>query len=830
MMRGNGYAAALALTASVAALIAAPARAEAQAQVRQFDIPAQPLASALLLFSRQADQMVVAAPAMTAGKQSQAVRGALMTGDAIERLLSGSGLRARANPRGGFLVEPAPQAAAEPRLRPAAVRRAEVQPAPDLAAPAEEVASQADIVVTAQRRSELSRDVPIAITSVGADMLQQANVRQLTDLSKLTPGVKFNGSAAFIQPSIRGVSTSLVGSGVGSNVGIYVDGFYSTTSTGSNFQLLNVRSIEVLKGPQGTLFGRNTTGGAIQVTTAAPQQEPSAVAEVSYGRFDAQRYQAYATAGLAEGIAIDAEGLYSRGDGYVRNIATGGRKDGAYENWSARFGVKLDPSDTVSILLRYQHSDVKDPTALQANAFVENGVPLTIGNIIPGTVIATRPGQVAGTQDQYFRLKTDTVQLTVKADLGFADLSSYSQYRKDRSESLSDLDYSGAPVFFLSVPQRSKLFTQELILASHPGSPLQWTAGAFFLDEKNSFPASEATLGGPYLLIARTGLHARSIALFGDATYAVSDKLFVTAGVRYSNERAYDAFRDSGPLSGGLGLTQYPTLDRNYVTPRVVVRYKPDDSSSIYASITQGMKAAIIDTNDSIGLDPIKKEKLTAYEIGYKYGSRRFSVDLAAYYYDYKNLQVSIPVATALLVRNAANSRIYGAEAQMRYDAGGGFELSAGASYTNAKYRDFTDSQVFNQCLDFATCGADFGLFPNAVASASGFQMQLAPEFTATINPSYTTRLADGRLRLSANLFYTSSFYFDTSQQFRQSGYATLGLRAEWTDPSDRFTLAVYGDNVTDKRYRIQVVPNNFGVGGVWSAPVTWGVSLRAKL
>jgi len=136
-----------------------------------------------------------------------------------------------------------------------------------------------DIVVTAQRRSELSRDVPISIVSLSGDQLVRSNINQLGDISKLTPGVRFRGSSNFQQPSIRGVSTALVGSGVGSNVGIYVDGFYSSTAAGSNFQLMNVRDIQVLKGPQGTLFGRNTTGGAILVSTARPSAEPSALIE-----------------------------------------------------------------------------------------------------------------------------------------------------------------------------------------------------------------------------------------------------------------------------------------------------------------------------------------------------------------------------------------------------------------------------------------------------------------------------------------------------------------------------------------------------------------------
>lgn len=692
-------------------------------------------------------------------------------------------------------------------------------------------ASNHEIVVTAQRRSEVSTDVPISIVSISSDQLSRANVQQIADIEKLTPGVRFRGASNFVQPSIRGISTSLVGSGVGSNIGIYVDGFYASTAAGSNFQLLNVENIQVLKGPQGTLFGRNTTGGAILVTTARPSTETAGKVEASYGRFNAQRYQAYFTTGLSETVAFDIEGLHSRGDGYFRNIADGKRNSGAYKNSTLRMGLDWQPSDTTSFLFRYQYSDTDDPTFIQSNALTQGGRPLTVGSIIPGTIIATRPGEVAKTaaQPSSFTAKTDIFQITGHIDAGFADLSSYTQYRKERTQAFNDLDYSSAPVAYLILPQTVKIFTQEILLTSKPGPALQWTVGAFILDQKDSFPASDISIGGGEpLLTAATGLTTRSYAAFADVTYQLNEKFFLTGGIRYTREKGVNAFRYSGPLTGNLGLTEYPTLTQNHVTPRLVVRYKPSENSSIYASITRGIKPGIIDTNDSDVTARIKPEKLTSYEAGYKYSSRAISIDLSAYYYDYKDLQVSIPIGPALLVRNAASSRIYGAEAQMRYDFGGGFEMTGGIAYNNARYRNFPTSQVFYQCLDPIACGAQFGTFPISTSDSSGYRMQMAPVFTASLSPSYAVDLGGGELRLSGNFYYSSSYYLDTSQQFRQPAYATVDLRTEWTDPSERYTLAIYGSNLTNKRHLLQVGPNNFGIGALWSAPITYGASVRA--
>jgi iron complex outermembrane recepter protein len=190
--------------------------------------------------------------------------------------------------------------------------------------------SSSDIVVTAQRREEKAKDVPITLTTITAEALGQGDVQQLSDIAKLTPALRFDNYGGFVQPTIRGVGTAVSASGAGSNVGIYVDGFYAPNPLSNDFQLLNVSSVTVLKGPQGTLFGRNSTGGAIQVTTSDPSAETRGIAEVSYGRFNSQKYQAYITTG-SDTIAFDLAALYRKGDGFVRNIVTGSKKDAAYD-------------------------------------------------------------------------------------------------------------------------------------------------------------------------------------------------------------------------------------------------------------------------------------------------------------------------------------------------------------------------------------------------------------------------------------------------------------------------------------------------------------------
>lgn len=702
------------------------------------------------------------------------------------------------------------------------------------AAPA--VEDSGDIVVTAQRREEKAKDVPITLTTITSESLGQGDVQQLSDISKLTPALRFDNQGGFAQPTIRGVGTAVSASGSGSNVGIYIDGFYAPNPLTADFQLLSVESVTVLKGPQGTLFGRNSTGGAIQVTTSKPSTDARLVAEASYGSYNTQKYQLYATGGLSDNVAVDFAGLYRKGDGFVRNIVTGSKKDAAYDAWSIRAGLKIDFSDSASITLRYAHADTEDPTSLVTNAYVDpvTGAVLSTGAIIPGVVVATKPNQVSNTSRTDFDSKVDTYQGTAEFDLGFGTLTSYTQFRKEASGSFLDLDSSSAPIFDVDFYITDKIFTQEFLLTSNGDGPLKWTVGAFYFSDKNRFKRLNGYVSGAFAgLISRSQTDTKSAAAFVDATYEVSPKFFVTGGLRYSHDEVKNGGFFVGPLGQALGLfpTQgfnpIPNISDNRVTPRLVLRYKPSEASSLYVSYTRGHKAAIENPN-GFATTPVAAEKITSYEVGYKYAARGLSFDMSAYYYDYTNLQVASYNGTQSLITNAADSRVYGLEGQLSYDVSDHFQFNVGAAYLDGKYKNFLTSPIFIQCL-VPACGAGFGTFPAGTNNSSGFRMQRSPKFSGNIGARYATDLMGGKFALSGNFSYSSKFYFDTSQQFFQNGYGLLSLRAEWTDPSDRFTLAIFGDNVTDKKYLNQVLAGQTGIQSTWGYPATIGGSVRVK-
>jgi len=679
------------------------------------------------------------------------------------------------------------------------------------------------IIVTAQRRAERTQDVPISITSISADTLQQANIQQLGDIAKLSPATRFDYTSNFVQPTIRGIGTAVTQSGGGANVGIYTDGFYSPNSLAADFQLLNVQSIQVLKGPQGTLFGRNTTGGAILVTSAKPSQDPRAIAEIAYGRFNTSRAQAYVSGGLAEGIAVDLEGGYMRSDGYVRNLSPEGDPHiGGYTNWSVRAGVNFELSDSVSFLARYSHRSVNDGTNTATGLLVQDGI--TYSNIkppaFPESQFPIGYRQTAANEPVGFRLKSDIFQLTGNIDLGFADLTSYTQYRAEDGTTYLDQDQTPIKDISIIIPIVNRTFTQELLLTSKPGGSLSWTAGAFYFRNRDTYDGVRLSVGGaPFFTYAGSSSTVTSIAGYLDVTYEIMDRLFLTGGARYS----HDKFGKAEQFNVVLGTFNPDPITNDRVTPRVVLRYELSNESSVYASFTRGYKAALIDLARETGPAQVDPESLDAFEAGFKYATRGLSFNLATWYYDYKDLQVSsyLPTSTGgnlARIDNAATARIYGVEGDLRYQVSDAFTIGASAAYVNAKYKRFPESNRF-------VFDASGTLVPQVPFDSSGLQMQRAPKFTASADARYEFDVAGGRLGFAGNYYYTSKVYFDAAQQFYQDGYGLVGVRADWTDPSEQLTLAVFGDNVTGTKYLRQFNTGGFGAG--WGSPATWGVSLR---
>lgn len=687
-----------------------------------------------------------------------------------------------------------------------------------------------EIVVTAQRRAEPIQNVPITINYLSANQLSNAGVTNLGDIDSITPGLRFGYAGTFIQPTIRGVGTTLALSGSGSNVGVYIDGFYSPNPEVNDLELLNVNSVQVLKGPQGTLFGRNTTGGAILVTTAAPSTTTNFMADADYSSFNTQKYETYFTTGITSDLAFDVAGLFTKSDGWIHNIADNNSDAGAYQDYTLRASLLYTPSDNLSFLARYYHTGTNDPSNLDMAAFEENGVPQVYGRFVPGTTITTSPYEVAYDGEPVtMKQHTNVWQLTSKYDFGLGTFTSYTQYRKEYGETFESLDYDSFRALNIDINVADHTFTQEFLVNSHPGR-LQWTAGAFILNSRDIWPTDGQLFDAPMSLLAASATTDRSFAGYFNMTYELAPKWFLTGGFRYTHDEQSQGFY----YSTAVPIYDYPTLSSNRGTPRVVLRYQFDQESSLYASFSTGFKSAIFNVGGG-QKNPILPETLKAYEIGYKFSNPRVTANLSSYFYNYKDLQVEtyavVDNVPESLINNAATARIYGFDADLAFHITPALQLTTGANYTHAVYTDYTAAPTYPECLNLVACGAGYGLYLNGSTDASGFEMANAPRFTANIGPVYTIGIPGGSaVALSANYYYTSPLYFDSAEQFKQGAYSTLGLRAEWTSASGQWSAAFYGNNVTDTHYMTQVLANTFGIGAQWAEPKVLGLSVSYRL
>ena len=673
-----------------------------------------------------------------------------------------------------------------------------------------------DIVVTATRREERLQDVPVAVTAITNSTLSAAGVGGLRDLTVVVPGFQGGRNATVNQPTIRGVGSSGIGMADESNVATYVDGVYQPFSFTSALDLVEIERVEVLRGPQGTVFGRNATGGLINVITPDPSFNTRGRVEARVGRMrnDATEVdlRTYLTTGLTDTLAIDFAGLYKENDGYIKDLVRGGTL-GDSRSINLRSKLLFQPNDDVRIVLTGNYAEL-DSSQNTVIPYKGN----TAGRRYPGYIAPQNPWQASVTDVPHSDYERYSFALHTQFDLGGVSLQTTSGYIQNDIYQFTDSD--GSNIFLGQIPfdTTGESYSQEVRLLSTGPGRFKWILGAyaFHLDtEWNNIRLQNSTPGNP-VTVTRLDPRAKttSFAGFGEGTFEVVDNLFLTGGVRYTTEkRKFNAALNLNPLPFGTA-----EKTSNKWTYRGALRYNFSDRGNVYVSYGTGFKSGVF---NELGLTDVATdpETIRAWEGGVKVDPLPWlRTNLSIYHYDYKDLQVQARAANGIsyILQNAANAEIYGGELEVTAAVTDDLNLRGAFTYTHGEYSDFPNAQTF---VPLPNGG-------NQVTAndVSGNNVIRAPRHTISAGFDWGTDLAGGRFGATANLYHSARVYYDFLNLASQKPYTTASGEISWTTPNEAWRFSLWAKNITNEAVVQTLRPGVLGTDAIYDRPREIGI------
>ncbi|QUT05718.1 TonB-dependent receptor [Sphingobium phenoxybenzoativorans] len=701
------------------------------------------------------------------------------------------------------------------------------------AAAAAEDAGVADIVVTAQKRAENLQRVPIVITAINGEEMESAGITNLQTLPAVTPGLTSRVTAGAFQPYIRGVGTS---SNVVENpVALYIDGVYLPQQREGLRELPDVQQVAVLKGPQGTLFGRNATGGVIQITTKTPTQDSEFMARAGIDNYATFRGTVYAAGGIADGIAASFSADYTdQGEGYGTNLTNGHDTLQLLYSLSLRGKLVFELGSRTDVTVIGDYMNRKE----RAYNFVPYpGTAYTVPFAPVGNVRDTR-SQI----DPFTAFKGGGVSLTIDHDLDFAKLVSISAYRRGSTSYLFDDVPTGTPAFYVQVDkgdQPNKSFSQEIQLISNDSGPFTWTVGAFYFWNKIANTPITRTFYEPFYPPAVFGPTSNrlsqtfgietteSIAPFGQATWEFAPGTRLTVGGRWTYEK-----RD---FEGSTVLTRYNgtvlTVPKPAATPDSLTVKKPTWRIALdqqftpdilgYVSYNRGIKSGgfnVLNVNNP----PYQPERLDAYEAGLKTQifDRRLRLNIGGFYYDYSNLQVIQFLNNAQTVVNGAKARIYGLDVDFNAKLSNALSLSGGMEIMHAEFTDYR-----NAVGSIVRPGGGGTL---VTVDASGNRIPQAQKFAASLAADYETDVSFGNLHFNVTGNYNGDYYFEPDNFLRQGSFVMLNSSITWTSSDEHYSLSFWGRNLANEKIITNASSQAIGYPiSYGQAPRTYGVTAK---
>lgn len=719
------------------------------------------------------------------------------------------------------------------------------------------------IVVTARRREERLVDVPLSITAISGDALVASGVQDITEIGQEVPNLTLEvsrGTNTTLTAFIRGVGQQDPVAGFEAGVGLYVDDVYLNRPQASVLDIYDVERIEVLRGPQGTLYGRNTIGGAIKYVSRRLADDTSVKVKGTYGSYDQADLIVTASTPITDSLRIGASGARLSRGGFGDNLVQPGVENYNKDVWAARGSVEYDNGGFFVRLSGDYIRDESDPR--QGHRLIPS---LLTGAPVLDDVFDTRAGLTVPEQLVEAYGGSLLIEAPVSDNI---TLKSITAYREDKSS--SNIDFDSLPSEDLDVPviYENDQFSQEFQLL-YESDNLNGVLGAYYLDASafNVFDVLLATTGAlPF--VGLPGLNAQTLgdvdtetwSIFGDFTYDISNHLSLSVGGRYTSDKRSSRILRTTFINGfsdqfdGAGIPIAVTSDFTgsdtfkEFTPRASISWKPNENHNIYFTYSRGFKGGGFDPRGQTSATPdfnldgtvsadeifdflqFDPETVDSYELGWKASllENRLNVSVALFKGDYSDVQIpgSVGVDTdgdgtndsfAGITSNAASADVNGFEFEGRAlvgkdfaGAGSRFNVSWSLGYLDANYNTFIDA------------------FGNDVADERVFQN--TPEWTGSMSFNLGVPVASGMLDLISGVsFRSDASQFETENPFLdQDGFALVDASLVYTDDSDLFSIGVHGKNLFDKRYK--VAGYNFVAGGQNGAPFVSTLGLEGTL
>jgi len=655
-----------------------------------------------------------------------------------------------------------------------------------------------EIVVTGTRKSraEALQDVAVSVSAFTGAQIESNHIVNLVELGRRSPGVQLDTNGTFPASAnfyIRGIGINTTNPSDDPTVGVFVDGIYQGVNIGALTDLFDLESVEILRGPQGTLFGRNVTGGAVLVRTRRPSGEFQVRGELGYASFDDKSAKISIEAPIVQGslngkIAI----LYRDRDGLFSNAANPRNRIAAMESLIVRPVLEWKPSDVVTFTLIGEVGKETDRGTPIKNLLIK----APAANIAP----PVPTGKFDLVTDFYTHTETQWRQVTGEAvfDVGAGKITANAGYRKLKVDNQAELDGTAAPLFHFVDPTglRQEQLVGEIVYAGEIGSRIDLTVGANIFHQTIDYKearvitsnTSRSTPSGRGMLNHTAG------GVFAQADWRFIDRFTLTLGGRYTIERKHARVANFGQCNASITVCNFGTDDstswRDF-TPKAALKFQPTDDLTLYASYTRGFRSGGYNLRNSIGpAGPYDPENVDAYELGIKseWLDRHVRANLSLYRNDFRNLQRQVLDDQARQrTINAASARIQGVEADLVVVPVDGLSLSGSLAYTDAKYGEYNG-------LDLTGDG-----IPDP-ALARNLKLTRVPKWVYSIAAAYETEIGSaGSINAQIAFDHTAERAGNDANTFFFAPYGLLSANLGFTTADKKYRISLYGKNLTNK-------------------------------